>query len=217
MSDNLARIVRRDEVSAGEVRSELLIRDTKIQDNGTYHCQADNKADRAVSNITLHVLTGRDEPKILHLRLEYFVAVAVGIILILTVFLIVMSILVIKVCKQRLSKGQKVHSSTPDHSDLGSSDLKKIKRMPSGSANTLPAKMPKHIRMGTGFMSASTSGSDRGGPDILTDHSIGSSSKFTSCTGTISTNSDASSRVTADSNGGGSYKLAMENIIDDYK
>jgi hypothetical protein len=40
-------------------RSELVIEHTGAGDNGTYYCQAENKAARSVSNFTLHV-TDRD-------------------------------------------------------------------------------------------------------------------------------------------------------------
>ena len=53
------------QVSHGETRSELLIQNTSAGDNGTYHCQAENKAARSVSNFTLHVTMHVDPPKIL--------------------------------------------------------------------------------------------------------------------------------------------------------
>ena len=46
-------------------RSELLIQNTSLEDNGTYHCEARNKAARAVSNFTLHVTSVVDSPEIL--------------------------------------------------------------------------------------------------------------------------------------------------------
>ena len=39
----------------GNIRSELFIRGTGPADNGTYRCQAENKAATATSNFTLHV------------------------------------------------------------------------------------------------------------------------------------------------------------------
>ena len=44
----------------GNIRSELFIQGTGPADNGTYRCQAENKAARATSNFTLHV-TDRPE------------------------------------------------------------------------------------------------------------------------------------------------------------
>ena len=39
----------------GNIRSELFIQGTGPADNGTYRCQAENKAATATSNFTLHV------------------------------------------------------------------------------------------------------------------------------------------------------------------
>ena len=44
----------------GNIRSELFIQGTGPADNGTYRCQAENKAARAVSNFTLHVTDRTD-------------------------------------------------------------------------------------------------------------------------------------------------------------
>ena len=51
-------------------RSELLIQNTSLEDNGTYHCEARNKAARAVSNFTLHVTSVIDAPEILKVKKE---------------------------------------------------------------------------------------------------------------------------------------------------
>ena len=44
----------------GNIRSELFIQGTGPADNGTYRCQAENKAARATSNFTLHVTDRAD-------------------------------------------------------------------------------------------------------------------------------------------------------------
>ena len=60
------RVIRHDDLAgSGETRSELLIQQTNIKDNGTYFCQAENKAARSVSNFTLHVTDSVDSPTIL--------------------------------------------------------------------------------------------------------------------------------------------------------
>ena len=41
---------------------------SSIQDNGTYFCQAENKAARTVSNFTLHVTDSVDSPTILQVQ-----------------------------------------------------------------------------------------------------------------------------------------------------
>ena len=59
-------MIRHDDVTGtGESRSELLIQQTNAHDNGTYYCQAENKAARSVSNFTLHVTNSVDSPTIL--------------------------------------------------------------------------------------------------------------------------------------------------------
>ncbi len=90
-------------------------------------------------------------------------------------------------------------------------------------------RMPKHIQMGTGFMtttvtptSTSTAGSDR--PDLLTDHSLNRSSDSSASSSSKQaanlngTMSSESSRISSGSGSNvGSYQLAMENIIDEYR
>ena len=56
----------------GETRSELFIQKTGLADNGTYHCQAENKAARVVSNFTLHVTEGASAPTILEVMTALF-------------------------------------------------------------------------------------------------------------------------------------------------
>ncbi len=108
------RVVRHDVVSAdGETRSELLIVDTSEADNGTYHCRAENKAARAVSNFTLHVVSGsgaHGAPKILHLKLEYFVAVAVAVITVLLLVTIAAAAMLLKVCRGRAAAASRKRS-----------------------------------------------------------------------------------------------------------
>ena len=61
------RVLREDYY--GETRSELFIQKTGLADNGTYHCQAENKAARVVSNFTLHVTdAGASAPTILEVN-----------------------------------------------------------------------------------------------------------------------------------------------------
>lgn len=63
------RVIRHDDVmGTGESRSELLIQHTSPNDNGTYYCQAQNKAARTVSNFTVHVTDSVDAPTILQAR-----------------------------------------------------------------------------------------------------------------------------------------------------
>ncbi len=67
------RVIRHDDVTgSGETRSELLIQHTSSDDNGTYYCQAENKAARSVSNFTLHVTDGTDAPTILQVLSQLY-------------------------------------------------------------------------------------------------------------------------------------------------
>ncbi len=86
--------------------------------------------------------------------------------------------------------------------------------------------MPKHIQMGTGFMSNATniSSADSSAtsselrPDLLSDHNLTSSSVSNNgAGGTLSCSGGSSSRASADGSNAGSYQMAMENIIDDYR
>eukprot|EP00095_Tigriopus_kingsejongensis_P009338 maker-scaffold247_size239117-snap-gene-1.26 protein:Tk09338 transcript:maker-scaffold247_size239117-snap-gene-1.26-mRNA-1 annotation:"PREDICTED: uncharacterized protein LOC103514474" len=246
----MKRIFRHDVIiSETETRSELLLHNTSLQDNGTYHCQAENKAARSVSNFTLHIADHVVTPKILQLRLEYFVAVAVGVILILVLIIMAVAVLLIRLCRKRIkskpglqakasSFGPEVVERSGSSSALYPGSSKKVA--------PVPAKMPKHIRMGTGYLMSSGPGpttsisassqlslnpylnsttSDR--PDLLTDHSASSSGKGSSAphrppNGGHTTSSESSGQTSTaggshPASQAGSYRLAMENIIDDYR
>ena len=50
-----------------------MIEHTGVGDNGTYYCQAENKAARSISNFTLHITdreASSDAPTILQVRQE---------------------------------------------------------------------------------------------------------------------------------------------------
>lgn len=122
------RFVRHDIIGeGGETRSELLIRNTTIHDNGTFHCQAMNKAATVRSNFTLHVTGGHTrEPKILQvrtegtgteknpgssscpssiqLRLQHFLIAAAVVFVILLAGLIAMTLLLIRMRRRRMAK-----------------------------------------------------------------------------------------------------------------
>ena len=136
-------------------------------------------------------------------------AVAVAVIVILLIFLIGITVLFVKMCKKRVTKKSQKHVPARSNDTRDISDLKLGSKIA-----PIPAKMPKNIRMGTGFLSTSTTSSDR--PDLLTDHSVGGSSSKRSAITSTGTLSSESSRTSL-SQGAGSYQLAMENIIDDYR
>ncbi len=211
-----------------ETRSELLVRNASAVDNGTFYCRAENKADRIVSNFTLHVTkTGRlndyaPTSGIFHLRLEHFVAAAVGVLVVLVLMLVAIAILLVKMCRKRASKraSARVAEQINKSIMLSHNEPNKKKSILLGNSRIAPSsgtsstlgRMPKHIQMGTGGLlnttltttsssSTASGGNGAGCPDLLTDHNHQSSG------------SEATSRLS----GSGSYKRAMDNIIGDYR
>ena len=161
-------------------------------------------------DVYLYVYVCTELVVLFQLRFEYFVAVAIAVIVILILILIAVAVLLIRFCRKRAKKATSVSCKEDQKLDTP-------KKTPISST---PAKMPKHIRMGTGLMSAAsmtssqltTSGNTSDSrPDLVTDHSDHGSSKRSTMTGTIS--SDSSNEVSQT----GSYRMAMENIIDDYR
>ena len=63
------------------------------------------QAARAMSNFTLHVVAGSDlAPKILRLRLEYFVAAAVAVIAVLLLVTIAVAAMLVRVCRRKAKR-----------------------------------------------------------------------------------------------------------------
>lgn len=155
----------------------------------------------------------------LQLRLEYFIAVAVAVIVILILVLIVVAVLLVRVCKHRA-----LGSSSSAFSDKITSVNGSLTALQSYPGNTVmtssanngkvapvPTKMPKHIQMGTGFR---TIPQQQQKPDLLSEaaHNLSRNSVNTTTTTSLG---KADSSTTSSSNQG-SYKMAMENIIEDY-
>jgi len=86
-----------------------------------------------------------------------------------------------------------------------------------GKVAPVPTKMPKHIQMGTGFR---TIPQQQQKPDLLTEaaHNLSrNSAQSVNTTTTTSVGKPEGSTATNSSNHShGSYKMAMENIIEDY-
>ncbi len=176
------------------------------------------------------------------LRLEYFIAVAVAVIIILIVVLIVFAVLLIRICKNRLGGGSVTSDKITGASVNGSMTALSAGGVPgatvvgNGKVAPIPAKMPKHIQMGTGFRTTPVINGNGNGhaankPDLLTDaplHNLSRNSVNTNTTtstlagggvggskmppdsGTVST------AATSSNASQGSYRMAMENIIEDY-
>ncbi|XP_040563746.1 uncharacterized protein [Lepeophtheirus salmonis] len=210
-------------------RSELIIFNTDASDNGTYYCKAWNKAGESTSNFTLKVANPLvASPRILKLPLEYFVGVAIAIIIILILVLTTAGILLLRICRQRLeNRGNSRSVNGGDGTSIivssATTDLKKmndstkiggILLRKNGSTNKIgpngnSSKMPRYIQMGTGFSvngsSCSSSSNQQQSqaqqqPDLIKPgYAVSSNKSF----------SESSSQ--------GSYRLAMENIIDEYR
>ena len=83
-----------------------------------------------------------------------------------------------------------------------------------GKVAPVPTKMPKHIQMGTGFR---TIPQQQQKPDLLTEAAHNLSRNSVNTTMTTSVGRPEGSTATNSSNHShGSYKMAMENIIEDY-
>ena len=163
---------------------------------------------------------------IFQLRLEYFIAVAVAVIVILILVLIVVAVLLVRMCKSRLEiSGISTNSSAFSDkitSVNGSMTALQTSTVFNGSQTVVgngkvapvPTKMPKHIQMGTGFRAmAPLPPQPQQKPDLLTEAAErGRNSANT----TMTSMGKADSSATASSASQGSYKMAMENIIEDY-
>ena len=165
---------------------------------------------------------------IFQLRLEYFIAVAVAVIVILILVLIVVAVLLVRMCKSRLEiSGISTNSSAFSDkitSVNGSMTALQTSTVFNGSQTVVgngkvapvPTKMPKHIQMGTGFRAMAPlppQPQPQQKPDLLTEAAErGRNSANT----TMTSMGKADSSATASSASQGSYKMAMENIIEDY-
>ena len=162
---------------------------------------------------------------IFQLRLEYFIAVAVAVIVILILVLIVVAVLLVRMCKSRLEiSGISTNSSAFSDkitSVNGSMTALQTSTVFNGSQTVVgngkvapvPTKMPKHIQMGTGFRAMAPLPPQPVKPDLLTEAAErGRNSANT----TMTSMGKADSSATASSASQGSYKMAMENIIEDY-
>ena len=186
------RVVQQFEAVQG-IRSELIISNTSLADNGTYTCLAENKAGRVMANYSLHVSSLSASPRIMELRLEQFVAVAISVIVILVLLVVIAALLLVRVCRTRLESTHPVIHK--------------------------PSTMPRNIQMGTGQVAnvngittlpkshSLGSGVSNGAPDLL--NGVGRSTL-------PSDSSGISVETTMTQGSGDSCKTAMSTIIRDY-
>ncbi len=134
---------------------------------------------------------------------------AVAVIITLVLAAVILVLLLVRLCRKRVVSHRAAVKKMASEKDSSSHHHYSNGKI----APAAQAKMPKHIQMGTGFK---VQHPDR--PDLLTDH--GGSSGLAS-NGTLGT--DTGTVSSADSSKGGSsvahgsYRMAMENIIDDYR
>ena len=144
---------------------------------------------------------------------------AVAVIVILILVLIVVAVLLVRMCKSRLDSSgistnssafsDKITSVNGSMTALQASQVFNSNQtmVGNGKVAPVPTKMPKHIQMGTGFRVQPQK------PDLLTEAAErGRNSANT----TMTSMGKADSSATASSASQGSYKMAMENIIEDY-
>ena len=143
---------------------------------------------------------------------------AVAVIVILIIVLIVVAVLLVRVCKHRAlgsssSFSDKITSIDGSMTALQApcNNVTMSTVIGNGKVAPVACKMPKHIQMGTGFRTIPQQQQQQQKPDLLTEasaHNMSRNSVNTTTTTSLGKPESTSSH--------GSYKMAMENIIDDY-
>ena len=141
----------------GGTRSELVITNTTVQENGSFLCVAENKAGRAMANFSLAVEPGRGDTLVMEMRMEHFIAVSVCVITILLLLMVIVTILLVKIARRQMES---------KHEDTKSSNVGSVYKASS---------MPRSIQMGTGHVSHVSTVKTRA-PDILSGVSQSQSS-----------------------------------------
>ena len=141
----------------GGTRSELVITNTTVQENGSFLCVAENKAGRAMANFSLVVEPGRGDTLVMEMRMEHFIAVSVCVITILLLLMVIVTILLVKIARRQMES---------KHEDSKSSNVGSVYKASS---------MPRSIQMGTGHVSHVSAVRTRA-PDILSGVSQSQSS-----------------------------------------
>ena len=137
------RVVQQQEGSLG-TRSELLITNTSLAENGSFFCSAENKAGRSTANYTVRVEPYRSDTLVMEMKMEHFIAVSVCVITILLLLMVIVTILLVKIARRHLDK---------DKED------KAVK--PVTVSGYKASSMPRSIQMGTGHVMK------RAAPDLL--------------------------------------------------
>merc|ERR1719336_3054478 len=83
-------------------RSELVITNTSISENGSFLCSAENKAGKSMANYTVHVEPYRSGTLVMEMKMEHFIAVSVCVITILVLLMVIVTILLVKIARKHL-------------------------------------------------------------------------------------------------------------------
>ena len=124
------KMVQQYEGSLG-TRSELLISNSSLAENGSFLCMAENKAGKSVANYSVSVQPHNGDTLVMEMKMEHFIAVSVCIITILILLMVIVTILLVKIARKHVDSGE-------------GRDVSK-------QANVYKASsMPRSIQMGTG-------------------------------------------------------------------
>ena len=115
-------------LSQSKIRSVLSIANVDGRWNGTFACVAENSAGVTTANYTVNVTSVISLPRVLNLKLEYFVAVSVGSLLILVITIVSISITIISVCRRTMKKTQtkERRNQMPRKMKMGTSPTRKL-------------------------------------------------------------------------------------------
>ena len=137
------RLVRSDQFQGSlGTRSQLVLTNTSLQENGSFLCVAENKAGRAQANYSVQVEPRQPSTLVMEMRMEHFIAVSVCVIVILVLLMIIVTILLVKIARKHLEPEPAKETAKPYKA----------------------SSMPRSIQMGTG---AVFSGQPRPAPDLL--------------------------------------------------
>ena len=126
------KMVQQYEGSLG-TRSELLISNSTLAENGSFLCMAENKAGKSVANYSVSVQPHSGDTLVMEMKMEHFIAVSVCIITILILLMIIVTILLVKIARKHVDSG----------------DGREVNKQ----ANVYKASsMPRSIQMGTGHV-----------------------------------------------------------------
>ena len=137
------RTVQQYEGSLG-TRSELLITNTSMAENGSFFCSAENKAGKSMANYTVQVEPYRSDTLVMEMKMEHFIAVSVCVITILVLLMVIVTILLVKIARRHLDSRE---------------DKARVKAVTVSGYKA--SSMPRSIQMGTGHVVK------RAAPDLL--------------------------------------------------